>query len=222
MNRAANAWTEWSLVMIDSAVKILPLAHCRGLLYKHLKIYNVIVPISNIHYIKFTVLSNCGKGGDWFPNKIDRQLYIPSKLPALHEHQAMEASEKLNTGFSYPCCFFLLRRSLLIGHYDATILVKRSRVVVAHTFNPSTWEAEAGGFLSLRPAGLQSEFQDSQGYTEKPCPIKTKQNKNQPTNQTRVNWRVVYQKLSEWRNRTLDILNNWSITSISTLFHFCK
>jgi hypothetical protein len=24
--------------------------------------------------------------------------------------------------------------------------------VVAHTFNPSTWEAEAGGFLSSRPA----------------------------------------------------------------------
>jgi hypothetical protein len=27
-----------------------------------------------------------------------------------------------------------------------------SRAVVAHTFNPSTWEAEAGGFLSSRPA----------------------------------------------------------------------
>jgi hypothetical protein len=31
-----------------------------------------------------------------------------------------------------------------------------SRVVVAaavvHAFNPSTWEAEVGGFLSLRPA----------------------------------------------------------------------
>ena len=27
-----------------------------------------------------------------------------------------------------------------------------SRVVVAHTFNPSTQEAEAGGFLSSRPA----------------------------------------------------------------------
>jgi hypothetical protein len=26
------------------------------------------------------------------------------------------------------------------------------RPVVAHAFNPSTWEAEAGGFLSLRPA----------------------------------------------------------------------
>ena len=30
-------------------------------------------------------------------------------------------------------------------------------VVVVHAFNPSTWEAEAGGFLSF------------QGYTEKPC-----------------------------------------------------
>jgi hypothetical protein len=25
-------------------------------------------------------------------------------------------------------------------------------VVAAHAFNPSTWEAKAGGFLSLRPA----------------------------------------------------------------------
>jgi hypothetical protein len=41
---------------------------------------------------------------------------------------------------------------------------------VAHAFNPSTQEAEAGGFLSSRPAGLQSEFQQvSQGYTAKPC-----------------------------------------------------
>jgi hypothetical protein len=28
----------------------------------------------------------------------------------------------------------------------------RSRAVVAHGFNPSTREAKAGGFLSLRPA----------------------------------------------------------------------
>jgi major histocompatibility complex class I len=27
-----------------------------------------------------------------------------------------------------------------------------SRAVVAHAFNPSTWKAEAGGFLSSRPA----------------------------------------------------------------------
>ena len=41
----------------------------------------------------------------------------------------------------------------------------QSRAVVAHAFNPSTWEAVAGGFLSSRRGqpGLQSEFQDSQG-----------------------------------------------------------
>jgi hypothetical protein len=34
-----------------------------------------------------------------------------------------------------------------------------------HAFNPSTWEAEAGRFLSSKSQpGLQSEFQDSQGY----------------------------------------------------------
>jgi major histocompatibility complex class I len=27
-----------------------------------------------------------------------------------------------------------------------------SWAVVAHAFNPSTWEAEAGGFLSSKPA----------------------------------------------------------------------
>ena len=31
---------------------------------------------------------------------------------------------------------------------------------------PALWEAEAGGFRGQ--PGLQSEFQDSQGYTEKP------------------------------------------------------
>jgi hypothetical protein len=29
---------------------------------------------------------------------------------------------------------------------------KKGRAVVAHAFHPSTWEAEAGGFLSSRPA----------------------------------------------------------------------
>jgi hypothetical protein len=54
---------------------------------------------------------------------------------------------------------------------------KWGRAVVAHVFNPSTWEAESGGFLSSRPPGLQSEFQDSQGYTDKPCLKKTKKKK---------------------------------------------
>jgi hypothetical protein len=49
--------------------------------------------------------------------------------------------------------------------------------MVAHAFDPSTREAEAGGFLSSRPAWSTSEFQDSQSYTEKPClekPLKKK------------------------------------------------
>jgi hypothetical protein len=31
-------------------------------------------------------------------------------------------------------------------------IVRAHQAVVAHAFNPSTWEAEAGGFLSSRPA----------------------------------------------------------------------
>jgi hypothetical protein len=52
--------------------------------------------------------------------------------------------------------------------------------MVVRAFNPSTQEAEAGRSLSLRPAWCISEFQDSQGYTEKLCLKKLRQtNKNQ-------------------------------------------
>jgi hypothetical protein len=54
--------------------------------------------------------------------------------------------------------------------------------VVVHAFNPNTQEAEAGGFLSSRQPGLQSEFQDSQGYTEKPCLEKPKKKKKKKIN----------------------------------------
>lgn len=40
------------------------------------------------------------------------------------------------------------------------------RGMVAHDFNPSFWETEAG-----------SVFKASQGYVERPCFKKTKQNK---------------------------------------------
>ena len=49
--------------------------------------------------------------------------------------------------------------------------------MAVHVFDPNTWEVEADGFLSLRPAwstDLQSEFLDSQGYTEKPVSEKKK------------------------------------------------
>jgi hypothetical protein len=63
--------------------------------------------------------------------------------------------------------------------------------VVAHAFNPSTWEAEAGGSLSLRPAWSIDEFQDSQDYTEKPC----LQNPNPPPKKIQSDsdpiWRMI-------------------------------
>jgi hypothetical protein len=42
--------------------------------------------------------------------------------------------------------------------------------VVAHTFNPSTWEAETGS-LSLMPAWSTERVPEQleQDYTEKPC-----------------------------------------------------
>jgi hypothetical protein len=52
-------------------------------------------------------------------------------------------------------------------------------VVVAHAFNPSTWEAEGGDFWVRGQPGLQSEFQDSQDYTEKPCLKNKNKNKNE-------------------------------------------
>jgi hypothetical protein len=36
-------------------------------------------------------------------------------------------------------------------------------------FNPSAWKAEAGESRVQGQLDLQSEFQDSQGNTEKPC-----------------------------------------------------
>jgi hypothetical protein len=54
-----------------------------------------------------------------------------------------------------------------------------------HTLNPSTQESEAGGSLRVRgQPGLQREFKDCQGYTEKPYLEKQKQKpKNKPKQQ---------------------------------------
>ena len=56
--------------------------------------------------------------------------------------------------------------------------------MVAHAFNPSTREAEAGGFLSQGQPDQQSEFQDTQGYTKKPC--LEKQTSKQTNKQTKT------------------------------------
>jgi hypothetical protein len=51
--------------------------------------------------------------------------------------------------------------------------------MVAHAFNPALGRQRQADFWVRSQPGLQSEFQDSQGYTEKPCleEQKTKTNK---------------------------------------------
>ena len=54
--------------------------------------------------------------------------------------------------------------------------------MVVHAFDPSTQEAEQADLWVQGQPGLQSEFQDSQDYTEKPCleKPKPKQTNKQP------------------------------------------
>jgi hypothetical protein len=62
----------------------------------------------------------------------------------------------------------------LAGIIILIIILKKNLGVMAHTFNPSTREAEAGRVLSIQgQPGLQREFQDSQGYLKRPCLKKT-------------------------------------------------
>ena len=53
---------------------------------------------------------------------------------------------------------------------------------------PVLWEAEAGGFLSQGQPGLQSEFQDSQGYMDKPC-LKQEERRKERKERKRMNLR---------------------------------
>jgi hypothetical protein len=74
-------------------------------------------------------------------------------------------------------------------------------VVVVHAFNLNTWETEAGGFFSLRPAWFQSEFQDSQSYTEKPC-LEKQTNKRKQALSSLVRKTCSIIKLCFWSSHT--------------------
>jgi hypothetical protein len=49
--------------------------------------------------------------------------------------------------------------------------------MVAHTFDPSTWEAEAGGFLSSRPAWSTEWFPEQPGLHKETLSRKNKKQK---------------------------------------------
>jgi hypothetical protein len=86
--------------------------------------------------------------------------------------------------------------------YGLKIVVSPAVVVVAHTFNTSTWEAKAGGFLSSRPAwstewvpGQPGLHRGEKQNKTKPKP-KTKKNKKQKT-KTKTKKKTVSKKPRE-------------------------
>jgi hypothetical protein len=58
--------------------------------------------------------------------------------------------------------------------------------VVAHTFNPSTWEAEAGGFLSSRPAWSTKRVPGQPGLYRETLSREKKKTNNKQTNKKRL------------------------------------
>jgi transcription elongation factor len=81
-----------------------------------------------------------------------------------------------------------------IPYISSTLKTNKQPGMVAHAFNPSTWEAEAGRFLSSSPAWSTSRTARA---TEKPC--LEKQNKtNQPTKQTKQKSPLLNLHLSFW------------------------
>jgi hypothetical protein len=68
-------------------------------------------------------------------------------------------------------------------------LIKESigPAVVAHTFNPSTWEAEAGGFLSSRPAWFTEWVPGQPGLHRETLSRKKKKiNKKKPKTKQKI------------------------------------
>ena len=66
---------------------------------------------------------------------------------------------------------------------------------MVYAFNPSTQDAEAGGFLCVQgQSGLQSEFQDSQGYTEKLC-LKTHNDKKNYSQEVSIAFRGLLKEI---------------------------
>jgi hypothetical protein len=70
--------------------------------------------------------------------------------------------------------------------------------MVAHAFNPSTWEAEAGRFLSSRPAWSTERVPGQPGLHRETLPRKnkTKQNKTKQNKTTKTKTKKKQKKFS--------------------------
>jgi hypothetical protein len=100
----------------------------------------------------------CGKagGGAWLEEvdqwRLPWELYlvlVPSCVPFL----CFLIAVLLAAGPHPPCCDILKSLSLLLPPlklFEPGAVKTLSLALVAHAFSPSTWEAEAGGSLSLQ------------------------------------------------------------------------
>jgi hypothetical protein len=70
----------------------------------------------------------------------------------------------------------------------ATLNYALSRAVVAHDFNPSTWEAETGGFLSSRPAWSTKWVPGQPGLYRETLSQTNKQTNKQQQQQKQINY----------------------------------
>jgi hypothetical protein len=73
--------------------------------------------------------------------------------------------------------------------------------VVVHAFNPSTWEAEAGGFLSLRPAWSTEWVPGQPGLHRETLSRKTKTNKQTNKQKPKQNPYIMIFAIIQWSSQ---------------------
>lgn len=82
-----------------------------------------------------------------------------------------------------------MRTDFYLCHHPKKNTVEHTFTMVAHTFNPSFWEAEGGGSVQIKDQpSLHSELRQSQTYIVLPChKNETAKNLNkQKTNTTKL------------------------------------
>jgi hypothetical protein len=96
-------------------------------------------------------------------HKIWMEAFRSTKAPS-----GNELSKKKNKSPNPVCAWCMLRTGTSWG-------------VVVHAFNPSTWEAKAGGFLSLRPAWSTEWVPGQPGLYRETLSRKNNSNNNNKT-----------------------------------------
>jgi hypothetical protein len=84
----------------------------------------------------------------------------------------------------------------------------QGQAVVAHAFNPSTWEAEAGGFLSWRPAWSTEWVPGQPGLYRETLSQKIKKQTNKQTKKQPKKNIIKIDKVHRIKDDTVFVLNS--------------